>query len=247
MTESFSDFLVFVDESGDHGLASIDPGFPLFVLAFCIIRKSDYVERIVPAMQRFKFKHFGHDNVVLHEREIRKDMGEFSFLKSKELKAAFLNELTQIIADSPLTIVCSVIRKDHLSTRYVAPSNPYHIALGFGLERTHYFLKSQGIGDAITHVMVEKRGKKEDGELELEFRRICDGGNYNNERLPFRIQFADKRANLPGLQLADLVARPVGLHELRPTQLNRAYDIIKTKFYRSTAGKIRGWGLKCFP
>lgn len=34
MSDGFSDFLVFVDESGDHGLDSIDPGYPVFVLAF---------------------------------------------------------------------------------------------------------------------------------------------------------------------------------------------------------------------
>ncbi|UIE41753.1 hypothetical protein KOJCDNHJ_00343 [Xanthomonas citri pv. punicae] len=27
----FSDYIVFVDESGDHGMANIDPAFPLFV------------------------------------------------------------------------------------------------------------------------------------------------------------------------------------------------------------------------
>lgn len=32
--ESFSDSIVFVDESGDHSLVSIDPPCPMFVLAF---------------------------------------------------------------------------------------------------------------------------------------------------------------------------------------------------------------------
>lgn len=111
MSEPFSRFLVFVDESGDHGLDNIDPGYPLFVLAFCVISKPDYVERIVPAIQRFKLKHFGHDNVVLHERDIRKDSGAFAFLKTAEKKADFLEELTRIVADAPFTLIGSVIRK----------------------------------------------------------------------------------------------------------------------------------------
>jgi hypothetical protein len=41
MTAAFSDYLVFVDESGDHGLDVIDAGYPVFVLAFCIVRKED--------------------------------------------------------------------------------------------------------------------------------------------------------------------------------------------------------------
>jgi hypothetical protein len=84
-----SDFIVYVDESGDHGLKTIDINYPVFVLAFCIFRKDVYVDQLVPAMQRFKFSHFGHDQILLHETDIRKDRGDFSILKSKALKEAF--------------------------------------------------------------------------------------------------------------------------------------------------------------
>lgn len=247
MTDQFSEFLVFVDESGDHGLESIDTGYPLFVLAFCVISKADYVDQIVPAVQRFKFKHFGHDNAILHERDIRKDMGSFAFLKTAERKAVLLNELTQVVSASPFTLICSVIRKDELKKKYSTPDNPYHIALGFGLERVHAYLRSCGASGARTHVIVERRGKREDAELELEFRRVCDGANYRSEKLPLEVVFADKKANLPGLQLADLIARPVGMSILRPDQPNRAFDAVREKFYKSASGKIPGWGLKCFP
>ena len=43
--------------------------------------------------------------------------------------------------------------------------------------------------------------------------------------------FADKRTNLVGLQLADLVARPVGLSHIRPGQPNQAFDVLKRKFF----------------
>lgn len=32
--------------------------------------------------------------------------------------------------------------------------------------------------EKVTHIIVEQRGHKEDAELELEFRRICDRQNY---------------------------------------------------------------------
>lgn len=57
----FSDYIVFVDESGDHGMANIDPAFPLFVLSCCLISKRDYMAAVVPAIQRIKFATFGHD------------------------------------------------------------------------------------------------------------------------------------------------------------------------------------------
>jgi hypothetical protein len=48
----FSDHIIFVDESGDHSFKSIDPQYPIFALAFCIIRKDDYIHRLVPAESR---------------------------------------------------------------------------------------------------------------------------------------------------------------------------------------------------
>ena len=61
------------------------------------------------------------------------------------------------------------------------------------------------------------------------------------------IVFADKQVNSTGLQIADLIARPIGLKTLRPDQPNRAYEIIEGKFRRSASGKVDGWGLKVFP
>jgi hypothetical protein len=58
---SFDDTIVFVDESGDHGMETIDPGYPMFVLAFCIFEKESYATRLTPAVVQFKFRHFGHD------------------------------------------------------------------------------------------------------------------------------------------------------------------------------------------
>ncbi len=247
MNATFSDYIVYVDESGDHGLKTIDPNYPVFVLAFCVFHKQHFNEQIVPAIQGFKFKHFGHDQVILHETDIRKDRGDFSILKSKAAKDSFLDELTDIIEAASFTFVSTVIKKEQYRRRYHEPENPYNVALGFGLERVFYYLRSKGVLPSKTHVVVERRGKQEDNELELEFRRICDGGNYENAQLPLELVFADKKSNSVGLQVADLVARPIGLKILRPDQDNRAYDVIESKFYRNDRGNHNGWGLKCFP
>jgi Protein of unknown function (DUF3800) len=157
--EQFSDYIVFVDESGDHGMETIDPDYPLFVLAFCVMSKTVYVRQLTPAMQSVKFKLFGHDKIVLHERDIRKDSGDFSALKTRDMKAAFMDDLTEMVRATPFTLVCCIIRKDQLRRHHAEPGNPYHIALGFGLERVFYFLRSKGALDGRTHIIVEKRGK----------------------------------------------------------------------------------------
>lgn len=247
MPEQFSEYIVFVDESGDHGLKSIDQHYPIFVLAFCIFKKAEYATTLVSNLKHFKFKHFGHDQVILHETDIRKDRGDFSILKTREKKEAFIDELSNIVAATPFTFIASVIHKEALQNKYAEPENPYHVALGFGLERVFYYLRGLGANTLKTHIVVEKRGKQEDAELELEFRRVCDGNNFLREPLPFEVVFADKKSNSAGLQMADLIARPVGMSILRPEQTNRAYEVIEGKFYRNDIGQYVGWGLKCFP
>lgn len=248
----FSDYIVYVDESGDHGMDSLDPHYPLFVLAFCVFHKRHYAERVAPALQKFKYNHFGHDLVVLHETDIRKETGSFRF-PSRQHKLDFLDRLTDIIEASNFILISCVIDKAQLRQRSApTPPNPYHLALGFCLETLYELMQEKQQDNWLTHVVVECRGRKEDAELELEFRRICDGNNRLGISLPFDIVFADKRVNSTGLQLADLVARPVGLSKLRPGQSNRAFEVLKRKFFcsggRSQVGQgFENWGLKFFP
>lgn len=86
--------------------------------------------------------------------------------------------------------------------------------------------------------------KKEDEDLELEFHRITKK-IPSNGLANFAIQFADKRANSAGLQIADLTAHPIGRHYINPTQKNRSYEILEEKFYRFPGHM--GKGLKIFP
>lgn len=242
MKDSFSDYIVYVDESGDHSLVASDRAYPVFVLAFCIFHKDDYLRAVAPAIQRFKFRHFGHDVVVLHENEIRKDKGNFKFLKSPRLKDTFVSELGEVIADASFTLVCVVIDKTELGKRYAKPHNPYHLALKYGLERVCHFLLDKKQQGRITHLIVEQRGSTEDRQLESAFQTFANG----EKRLSLKLILADKKINSAGLQLADLVARPVGLSLIRPGQSNRAFQIIRGKLY-SVRGKMEGWGLKYFP
>ncbi len=69
---------------------------------------------------------------------------------------------------------------------------------------------------------------------------------------PFEVIFSDKKVISSGLQLADLVARPIGLSTLRPGQENKAFDVQKNKFYcgggRELKGKdYEGVGMHIYP
>jgi hypothetical protein len=244
----FSDYIVYVDESGDHNLERISPNFPIFVLAFCIFEKEGYLSEVVPSFQRLKFKWFGHDSVVFHEREIRQQQVPFKFLQNIEKRDEFHADLNAIMAKSNFTVIATIIDKKKLSGRYRDPDNPYEIGLQFCVERLVKFLEAKEQTNRTTHCIFECRGKKEDNSLELQFRKICDGANYQGKKIDcLDIQFVPKSANSSGLQISDLIARPIGIAELRPHQGNRAYEIIKDKFRKSGTGQIRGYGLKVFP
>lgn len=243
----FSEYVIYVDESGDHNLNSINSIYPIFALAFCIFKKSDYIEQIVPRIQKLKFDWFGHDGIILHERELKKGNPPFNQLGGKDGHQAFLNEISQILREAPMTVISAVINKQKHQSRYSDPANPYNLALMFCMERTSGFLRAHNQLEHKTHIIFEKRGKHEDRDLELEFRRICDGASCAGAVNCLDILFADKKMNSSGLQLADLVAKPIGMHVLKPDQPNRAFHIIVTKLYSYDNGIYSGLGLKVFP
>jgi hypothetical protein len=242
----FDDYIVFVDESGDHGMETIDSSYPMFVLAFCVFEKESYATRATPSVTRFKFRHVGHDQVILHETDIRKNRGPFTLLRDPNRREAFFTDLNEVMVTADFTLVASAIRKHQHRARYAEPPHPYHTAMGFGLERVYLELRERGCREGTTNLLFERRGGKEDAELEGEFTRIC-AHNATFAALPFNSVMCDKKCNSAGLQLADLVARPIGRKLLAPDQPNRAFDILEGKFRRSRRGQVSGYGLKVFP
>ncbi len=250
----FSDFVIFVDESGDHSLTSIDADYPLFVLSLCIVRKTDYATLIVPRFLDFKFEFFGHDMTILHAHDIRKPRGDFSILLNATVRERFMTWLNGLIESVPFTIIAVAIRKLDLKSKYATPHNPYDLALRFGLERVFRFLWDNGQQDKLTHIIAESRGRVEDKDLELQFLRVSQNKlewatefMLNFQRMPLDLIIADKKTNSIGMQLADLIAHPIGRRLLKPGQTNRAYDVLQDKFLKNQKGEIAGWGLKIFP
>ncbi|MDQ3622755.1 MAG: DUF3800 domain-containing protein [Verrucomicrobiota bacterium] len=146
------------------------------------------------------------------------------------------------MAGLPVTALLISRRSSAGTTTPSAPT-----ALEAGFERVYLHLASLGDGSKETPIVLECRGRREDRELELAFRGACDGNNALGRALPFRPVMIPKAANSVGLQMADLIARPVGLKHFRSDQPNRAYEIVEEKFRRSPEGKIAGWGFKVIP
>lgn len=231
-----SEYIIYVDESGDHGLDKIDVDYPVFVLSFCCFSVRNYIDQAVPALQELKFSFFGHDQIILHEHHIRKQKDNFAFLRTDSgLRNMFLEKISTIIQNINVEVFAVIIDKKKLKNKYLHPDNPYNLGLRFGLERIYNFLLEKGQENNEVFFVFERRGDKEDNSLELEFRRICDKNtefgykNVDFSKMKFNIIFADKKSNSSGLQIADLTARPLGINYLRPDQENKAVEIIKEK------------------
>ena len=172
----FSDYILYADESGSPVLDGVDPTYPVFVLVFLLVEKSHYAETLVPALQRLKFDFVGHDQLILHERDIRRQSGDFAFLQaSAEQRTAFLERINALVAGADFKLICAVIHKQELKEKYTDPWSPYDLALMFCMERALRVLTENGQEGRQVHVVFESRGKKEDRHLELQFRRVADG------------------------------------------------------------------------
>jgi len=242
-------YYIFLDESGDHGLANIDSGFPVFALCGVVISESDYFS-LIEDFRSIKEKFWGDQKVIFHSRDIRKCQKEFQILLDLEKKKAFFELLNNTIKRANYSVISSVIDKTSFLKKYGKFKNDvYEVALSFIIERAVFYLDSTGKKISNCKLIVEQRGKKEDKKLRSHFDYLFQVGTYyiDYKRIKaynFSIDFKPKSQNISGLQLSDLIAYPIATYALDKTRANPAYDIIKSKIY-SKGGKQ--YGLKIFP
>ena len=247
MLDKKSELVAFLDEAGDHSLTTIDKDFPVFVLVMLICNIDDYVEKIVPAINRLKFDYWGHEGIILHSREMRKAQGDFGFLTDREKKKEFDSRISDIVIKSEYTLVAVAIRKQNLKAKYAVATSPYELALKYGLERLVLLLEDAG--QTQIKIIAESRGKVEDNELERVFYRIITNGTEYIKADRFKekqiqLLFRSKSKNIVGTQLADLIAYPTARHVLDSKHHSNIYRTFEDKFYKKGGKKI---GFKIFP
>ena len=242
-------FNLFIDESGDHGLVNPDANFPVFLLCGMIISEERYA-RFREDINLIKRKFWGNKTVILHSRDIRKCENEFQILFDLELKRSFYEQINRLIVTGEYTVVASAIRKDKYIHTYGKLSNDvYELALSFIIERSVFYLEGlKGVKKEL-HIIIEKRGKKEDKKLDEHFQRLMARGTgyvsaQRLKSLELKIFFRDKKENVNGLQIADLLAYPIARYVIDKKRANPAFDLIASKFYMKNGKR---YGLKIFP
>ena len=214
--------VLFLDESSDHNLTVIDANYPVFVLGGVILDK-DYAEGpLTETLDYFKERMFGRTDLVLHTADIVRNRNGFEALNNPQFRETFYEELNPLVEELDCTVVACAIRKNEHFRHYGAAAiDLYRICLH---KLSELFCNEIGEVKNGGAIIAESRNPTLDQDLEHSWSslRRPNSGYSSSEMIRDRIRsliFRDKRENIAGLQLADLVVSPIGRHVLgRPNK-----------------------------
>lgn len=240
--------ILFLDESGDHSLSKIDPQYPMFVLAGCVFEMGYYEDIVVPEIKAFKNDFLGSDKIILHTEDITHNKNGFERVMEAEFRSNFYQKINAVLSKLEYKILACAIKKDEHFKRYgLAAIDPYMLSLDCIVERLVFELEEinqTGI------IIAESRNSILDNELELAFLNLkVQGTSYLSaskvKKRVILLSIKDKKENIAGLQIADLIASPIGRSILaKKNQID--YKMIEAK-YRNKGGKFLGYGLVVLP
>ena len=243
--------VLFLDESGDHNLRIIDPSYPIFVLGGVIVDQ-DYADgSLAEAFDDFKRRMFGRTDIVLHTADIARNRNGFEGLQDADFRARFYRELNSLMQELPYEVVACAIHKYDYFTRYGADAiDPYRLGLRVLVELLCDAIATDIKADGAT-IIAEMRGESLDKEVQATWEILKTRGSLYASADVIRetiqdLELRDKKENILGLQLADLVVAPIGRHLLGKTNKDD-WGIVERKLRRSPDGFLENHGLVTFP
>lgn len=227
---------IYIDETGDHNLQSIQESYPIFGLGAILISENQYVE-LVKNVQNIKIKYFGSIDFILHASELKRPVNPGSDTRNKvmidpEVRRSFYNEFSENIINSiDFKIIACFVLKKEMTKRYKYPIDPYYFSYENVLNRIIKY------GDELNHIFSEKRGAELDIELKAEHERLSKVGihSFPSEVVASKtkLYFLDKKDNVEGLQVTDLILSALGRYILGKKDKmignDLDVDILKTK------------------
>ena len=137
--------IMFLDESGNHGLTQIDPDYPVFVLGGVIVDR-DYAEgALEERMRAFKRELFGRDDLVLHTADLTRNRNGFEAMQDPLFRAHCYERLNALMRELEYQVVACVIKKGAHFERYGLDAvDPYMLSLNVLVERFCFELESAG-------------------------------------------------------------------------------------------------------
>lgn len=258
-------YRLYLDESGTDDVTHCDEEKHRYLgLTGVIIRQDHSRDFCVPEVAQIKRDIFAHDPdspPCLHREDIIGYKREFSILRDAAVRAKFDAAILKFMGDAEYTVITAVIDKlGMLKKRNWVNKEPYLYLMEIMAEKYALFLKRKNdVGD----IMPEMRRGRADKELQSAYLKAWQTGTnfaprvLMQARLPAKhLKFRDKRANVAGLELADLLAHPSALyvrqdmgHAVKPGPFAlKVFDVLsKTKYDRSVYDVVKGYGTKYLP
>ena len=241
---------LYIDECGDHNLETFNPTFPIFTLCGILVR-DDKVSLLEEQVLALKQTFWGDRQIILHSRNIRKCQNGFEFLFDLDVKRRFYEAVNSLLSQKDVYVIvsCSILKEPYIR-QFGKLNDVYGQSLSFVLERAIFCVDNccnDGGGRILA--IVERRGKREDRNLQNYYGQLLEKGTYwvTAERMKSRmtgLDFKWKREDIAGLQIADLIAYPLTRHVLNPQGVNLAYDVLEPNIFKED-GKLMG--LKVYP
>lgn len=251
------EYLLFLDECGTHDPSSVRDRFPVFCLCGVIVQANHY-SAFDKAWKAWKRRWLGSSSVCVHEPDVR--TRSFRFFDADPIKGqARIDALDRRLSSLPFTCIAAAFDKRAFAEAYGSdpvdgylPKSAYLMNLTFVLERFTHFLWLVG-DDAQGTVIAESRGLREDAavnheyiRLHLEGTQFCHESQFRGSLRP-SIRFEAKSSNSSGLQVADLMARPIAEKVLSPDSTPNRWDIVADRFYDGGKARPGSYGLKVLP
>lgn len=219
---------------------TIDPNWPIFVIVGLLVGETYYTKTVVRRMKTLKKAHGLNPSTPLHSRSIRRWEGEFSFLQDTVLRSTFYEDINTLIGGLRVRLYAVVIDKVRLQRRFLVQLNPYDVSMSQLLSVICGPPRIVGANrPKVARIIAESRGKVEDRQLQSEYQNFRRGGlsgygakGIQNRRrqtvrrlFPERVEFAKKPKAIAGLELADLLAYPIGRAVISENWDNRAATV----------------------
>jgi Protein of unknown function (DUF3800) len=240
--------VMFLDESGNHAVDVIDPSYPVFALGGVIVDRAYCRTVVEPRIRELKSEFFDNPDLILHTADIIRTKNGFEALKDIVVRGRFYDALNAMMRELDyLVVACAIKKEEYVLKHRNHAADPYLYSLDIVVERFSIELGDVEDGGII---FAEKRRPDLDRDLDLAWERLKrqgtgDIGGQDLDRRIIDLSLKEKRLNLAGLQLADLVVSPIGRAIIgKPPRED--WEIVRSKF-RRIGDRYRGHGLVVLP
>lgn len=251
-------FRMYVDETGNSSVRLTHRPSDKYLSLTGVIMEREYHHAVVrTAFEDLKRKHFDYDPddpPIFHRQDMKGRRGIFGCLKDNQKNLEFCEDVVGFLKTHHFTLITALIDKGaHRQQHGGHAWEAYKYCFKVLLQRYIMFLGGHHQGD----VLIEARGKAEDREVMSQYESFRDLGDYyipaneTRRKLTSRsLKVKTKAANIPGLQVADLVATEIRdeiLHEKAGFQepagfSKRVCETIRYKHHSNRGGVVWGVG-----